>query len=547
MKKIIRSVCSLVLLMACLTSCSVSLDETPAYSGAPSGSSAQSQLQMLKVCATVSDDSRTAVPSGWASGFYYLLKSTTDSTFATGVVSSNGGVKQQTLMFDIPKVSSGLAYFKIEVYSSINAPGPFMSKTVSKNLGNNMVVSLTFDLEFASGTGDIELPVQNATTYGITHFSIDKKNGTNLVPLTPITSGKLVYSGIPRGGYDVVFKFYSAEQAGRETPLPSLLYREALLIYPNTLTDVWADADGEASTALDIADIHYTSYYIYVSGNQWGGLKDYSDRYSGSLQYPLQTLKAALARCCAPSTDYTIKLSGYAGEDVSYTVPSASSVSLQRASVSVGAGTNGKLTISGTGFEVANNIECSYIELASPTDRVKYGSATTTKFGISGVDDYDPYIGTKILNLESGSNVSGYRICDSTGTVLPLYGIEKVYEGGEYWGKIVVRGASDTFEYANNLYFITLSRTTGTAGSTFSTVLNIKDENNYSLAGGYTSEMVVYQNGENLSQSMASLRSTTGTLTLPAWMPAGTYQIYIKVSIASTGDVHEAWIDVTIS
>ena len=64
MKKIIRSVCSLILLMACLTSCSVSLDESQPYSGVPSGSSAQPQLQMLKVCATVSDDSRTAVPSG---------------------------------------------------------------------------------------------------------------------------------------------------------------------------------------------------------------------------------------------------------------------------------------------------------------------------------------------------------------------------------------------------------------------------------------------------------------------------------------------------
>lgn len=547
MKKIIRSVCSLVLLMACLTSCSVSLDESQPYSGVPSGSSAQPQLQMLKVCATVSDDSRTAVPSGWVSGFYYLLKSSTDSTFATGVVESNGGVKQKTLIFDIPKVSSGLVYFKIEVYSSIDAPGPFMSKTVSKNLGNNMVVELSFDLEFASGTAGIELPVQNGTTYGITHFSIDKKNGTNLVPLTPITSGKLVYSGIPQGGYDVVFKFYSAQQAGLATPIPSLLYREALLIYPNTVTDVWADADGEASPALDLAGIHYTSYYVVGEGvSDWSG-ESPSDGNSGSSQFPLHTLKAALARCCAPGNDYALSITGSFSDNVSYTVPSSSTVNMSPLG-SGSANITGKLTVSGTGLKTGISVLCSYIELASSSDYVEYlHSGSSTKFGISGVDDYESYVGTKILKLASDTDVSGYAICNSRGTVLPLYGIEKVNESGQYWGKIVVRGDSASFEYENQLYFLSLSRTTGPAGTAFSTSLEIKDKDNIELTSGYTSEMVLYQDGLDLSQRMATLKSTNNTLSLPSWFSAGSYQVYVKVIMEATGDAHEAWLDLTIN
>ena len=132
-------------------------------------------------------------------------------------------------------------------------------------------------------------------------------------------------------------------------------------------------------------------------------------------------------------------------------------------------------------------------------------------------------------------------------TQVPLYGIEKVNESGQYWGKIVVRGASASFEYENQLYFLSLSRTTGTAGTALSTSLKIKDKDNIELTSGYTSEMVLYQNGQDLSQSMASLKSTNNTLSLPAWIPAGSYQVYVKVIMGATGDAHEAWLDLTIN
>ena len=365
--------------------------------------------------------------------------------------------------------------------------------------------------------------------------------------MTPITSGKLVYSGIPQGGYDVVFKFYSAQQAGLATPIPSLLYREALLIYPNTVTDVWADADGEASTALDLAGIHYTSYYVVGEGvSDWSG-ESPSDGNSGSSQFPLHTLKAALARCCAPGNDYALSVTGSFSDNVSYRVPSSSTVNMSPLG-SGSANITGKLTVSGTGLKTGTSVLCSYIELASSSDYVEYlHSGSSTKFGIFGVDDYESYVGTKILKLASDTDVSGYAICNSRGTVLPLYGIEKVNESGQYWGKIVVRDASASFEYENQLYFLSLSRTTGIAGTAFSTSLEIKDKDNIELTSGYTSEMVLYQDGEDLSQRMASLKSTNNTLSLPSWFSAGSYQVYVKVIMDATGFTHEAWLDLTIN
>lgn len=546
MKKIFRTACVLALFMAGMISCSVSLDENPAYPGPESNSGSQPSAQMLRVSASVGDDSRTAVPSGWINGFYYLLKSSTDSTFTNGVVLSNDGTKQQTLIFDIPKVTSGLAYFRIELYSTSDATDPFMTKTVSKNLGISMSVDLRFDLEFVPGTGGIELPVSNAGTLGITHFTIDQRNGTNLVPLTPITSGKLVYSGIPRGGYDVVFKFYSAEQAGFESPLPSLMHRESLIVYSNTFTDKWINGEGEASPALDLAAIHYTSYCVVGEGGSSWQRESVSDTNSGSSTFPLHTLKSGFARCFAPGKNYTMNITGSFSDNVSYTVPSSSTVSVD----AIGsASITGKLSVSGTGLKTGMSVFCSYIELGSSSDYIEYlyGAPSNTKFGISGVDDYESYVGTKILKLASDSDVSGYTICNSSGTVLPLYGIEKVYESGQYWGKIVIRGALASFEYENQLYFISLSRSTGNSGTAFSTILRIKDKESNTLAGGYTSVMVLYQNGQDLSQGMASFKVTNETLTLPAWMPAGTYQVYVKVTMGATGDIHEAWLDLTIN
>lgn len=59
--------------------------------------------------------------------------------------------------------------------------------------------------------------------------------------------------------------------------------------------------------------------------------------------------------------------------------------------------------------------------------------------------------------------------------------------------------------------------------------------------------MVLYQNGEDLSQSMESFKSTNNTLSLPAWIPAGSYQVYVKVIMGATGDAYEAWLDLTIN
>ena len=68
---------------------------------------------------------------------------------------------------------------------------------------------------------------------------------------------------------------------------------------------------------------------------------------------------------------------------------------------------------------------------------------------------------------------------------------------------LLVRDASAIFEYENQLYFLSLSRTTGPAGTAFSTSLEIKDKDNIELTSGYTSEMVLWQDELDLSQRMA--------------------------------------------
>ena len=77
--------------------------------------------------------------------------------------------------------------------------------------------------------------------------------------------------------------------------------------------------------------------------------------------------------------------------------------------------------------------------------------------------------------------------------------------------------------------------------------LEIKDKDNIELTSGDTSEMVLYQDGEDLSQRMATLKSTNNTLSLPSWFSAGSYQVYVKVIMEATGFAHEAWLDLTIN
>ena len=77
--------------------------------------------------------------------------------------------------------------------------------------------------------------------------------------------------------------------------------------------------------------------------------------------------------------------------------------------------------------------------------------------------------------------------------------------------------------------------------------LEIKDKDNIELTSGYTSEMVLWQDGLDLSQRMATLKSTNNTLSLPSWFSAGSYQVYVKVIMDATGFTHEAWLDLTIN
>lgn len=113
--------------------------------------------------------------------------------------------------------------------------------------------------------------------------------------------------------------------------------------------------------------------------------------------------------------------------------------------------------------------------------------------------------------------------------------------------RLLVRDDSAIFEYENQTYFLSLSRTTGPAGTAFSTSLEIKDKDIIKLTSGHTSEMVLWQDGLDLSQRMASLKSTNNTLSLPSWFDAGSYQVYVKVIMEDTGFTHEAWFDLTIN
>ena len=208
--------------------------------------------------------------------------------------------------------------------------------TVTSGMENAEVLFIVQPPENAIGTGSVSLILSAESDTKIDTFEITTdseylslvwtKDNTE----TTYTKGTITAASVPSGTYHLTIY-------GKTTADETIYVRsETLTVWKDLTSSVWIFADGSSSNELKItASDLYSTFYVKGSSGPYNfytdgvfGDANASDDNSGSMDSPISTISAAIAKCTVANKPYTINIDGTFETDTTIDIPADMNITI---------------------------------------------------------------------------------------------------------------------------------------------------------------------------------------------------------------------------